>query len=340
MPRTTGSGPNRSDLRKERKKKHYVLRTVLLILLVLVVSGTCYGVYKWHELNPVNHFSNLKTISEPAKKTYKQSSGTFNVLLIGSDARPEDKTGHTDSMVLIHADLKTHKYNLLSIPRDSRFYMEGIGYTKLTSVQAVYQAKYGTQEGIIRTVKTISSFTGAPINYYAETNYWGFQDMVDAIGGIDMNLPFDVKLTHPWYRHNYGKIFKAGLHQSLNGEMVTEIVHERYSLPGTDYGRQKLQEAALIGVAKKMMQPANVTRFPALAKSLSKFLVATNLSTDDMISIGLGVKSNFQPDKQFNYLQIQGQDVSMYDDVLKANNDEILLPRTELRQLIEKYFTN
>ncbi|MFT8871483.1 MAG: LCP family protein [Sporolactobacillus sp.] len=324
---------------KKRKRKFHVFRLVVFLSVIVLLSGVCFAFYEWHRLNPVNHFHHLSTVSNPAGQAYKQSDGTFNVLLIGSDSRPGDKTGHTDSMVLIHANLKKHQYNIFSIPRDARFYMDGIGYTKLTSVQSVYQEKYGTKEGVVRAVKTIAEFTGAPINFYVETNYWGFQDMVDAIGGITMNLPFNVRLTHPWYRQDFGKVFTAGPH-ALNGQMVTEIVHERYSVPGTDYGRQKLQEAALIGIADKMMQPANAARFPALAKSLSKFLIATNLSTDDMISIGLGVKSDFHPDKQFNYLQLQGKDVVMYDDVLQADNDEVVLPSAQLHDLIKKYFMN
>ncbi|MFT8872035.1 MAG: LCP family protein [Sporolactobacillus sp.] len=331
---------------KPRRRKHWILRIVLIVIGVLVVSGICFGAYKWYQWNPEHRFAHLKTIGGSAKtkdkkgqSAYTMKAGTFNVLLIGSDARPGDSAGHTDSMVLIHADLKNHTYNLLSIPRDTRVYMEGEGYTKLTSVQYVAQSKEGTKQGVIEAVKAISSLTGAPINFYAETDYWGLQDMVDAIGGIDMTLPFNVKLTHPWYPKNYGKVFTAGTH-SLNGEMVTEICHERYSLPGTDYGRQQLQSAALVGIAQKMMQPSNITRFPALAGSLSKFLVATNMTTDDMISIGLSMKGNFNPSTQMKYKQVDGKDVNIYDDVLQANNDEIILPQQQLQATIAKYFTN
>ncbi|MFT8318544.1 MAG: LCP family protein [Sporolactobacillus sp.] len=331
-------GRSRSDYRK-KKKKHRVLRYVLLTLAVLLVAGVCYGGVKWHQLNPENHFAHLTAIGGSPKNSVKQKAGTFNVLLIGSDARPGDKASHTDSMVLIHADMKKHTYNMLSIPRDTRVYMDGYGYTKLTSVQYVAQANHGTKAGIVQAVKSISRLTGVPINYYAETNYWGLQDMVNAIGGIQMNLPFQVRLTHAWHARNQGKVFAAGVH-NFNGEMVSEVTHERYSLPGTDYGRQQLQEAALIGIAKKMMQPSNVTRFPALSRSMSKFLVATNMSTEDMVSIGLGVKGDFHPEQQIKYRQVKGNGAKMYDDVLKANNDQIILQPDQLRKVIKTYFTN
>lgn len=327
----------RSALRRSRK--HRVWKYILLVLVLLLAAGTAFGFYKYTSLKPQNHFRHLNIVGNDNNAKYKQKAGTFNVLLIGSDARKGDAASHTDSMVLIHADMNKKTFNMLSIPRDTRVQMAGYGYTKLTSVQYIAQVKYGTKQGIVQAVNSISNLTGVPINYYAETNYWGLQYMVDAIGGIDMTLPFNVTLTHPWYPEDQGKTFTAGTH-SLNGKMVTELTHERYSLPGTDYGRQQLQQAALVGIAKKMTQPANIARYPALSKSLSKFLVATNMSTDDMVSIGLGLKGNFHPEQQIKYRQVKGTGATMYDDVLKANNSQIILNPTQLRNTIKKYFTN
>ncbi|TGA98482.1 LytR family transcriptional regulator [Sporolactobacillus shoreae] len=334
--RKNDSNTSRSDLRKS-KKKHKVLRIVLLVFVLLVATAAGFTAYEVHRLNPENRFSNLKVIGGTGNA--KQSAGVFNMLLIGSDARKGDSASHTDSMVLIHANLKDHTYNMLSIPRDTRVYMDGYGYTKLTSVQYISQVNHGTQAGIVDAVKAVSNLTGVPINFYAETNYWGLQDMVDAIGGIDMNLPFKVTLTHAWNKAYQGRTYQPGMH-SFDGATVTELVHERYSLPGTDYGRQQLQEAALIGIAKKMMQPSNVTRFPALSQSLPKFLMATNMSSEDMVSIGLSARGNFHPEQQIKYRQVKGRGAVMYDDVLKANNDQVILAPDQLKTVIKNYFTN
>lgn len=342
LSRKTDNENTREGIKKSRKK-HRVLRYTLLILALLIVSGTAFGFYKYNTLKPVNHFKDLDAIGvspdNGKKQAPEQKSGTFNVLLIGSDARKGNTASHTDSMVLIHANLNNHTYNMLSIPRDTRVYMPGYGHTKLTSVQYISQSKKGTQQGIVDAVKAVSRLTGVPINYYAETNYWGLQDMVDTLGGIDINLPFKVTLTHPWYPENKGKTFTAGTH-SVNGRMVAELTHERYSLPGTDYGRQKIQQAALIGIAKKVMHPSNVTKLPALSRSLSKFLIATNMSTEDMVSVGLGVKGDFHPEEQIKYRQVKGRGATMYDDVLERNNSQIILNESELKTVIKKYFTN
>ncbi|WML24691.1 LCP family protein [Neobacillus sp. OS1-33] len=91
------------------------------------------------------------------------------------------------------------------------------------------QTTKGAQKGVEEAVKAVGELTGVPINYYVETNYGGFQAMVDAVDGIEMNVPFAVKLTHPWYAENKNKVINAGTH-SFDGKMVAEVVHERYSL--------------------------------------------------------------------------------------------------------------
>ncbi|QQE78730.1 LCP family protein [Alicyclobacillus sp. SO9] len=334
----------KTAMEKGFKKRHRGLKYTLTVLGVLVGAGAGFGVYEYQALQPTTHFNNLKTIGganstgNTAGAT-KEKAGIFNMLLIGSDARPGQKVSHSDSMVLIHVNLNTHQYNMLSIPRDTRVYDPGYGYTKLTSVQYMDQVNHGTKHGIVRAVESISRLTGVPINYYAETNYWGLQDMVNAIGGINMTLPFNVKLTHAWYPQDQGKVFTKGTH-FFKGRDVTEVVHERYSLPGTDYGRQRLQEEALIGIAKAILKPANVTKLPKLANTLPKFLIATNMTKSDIMSLALGVKGDFHPHQQIHYRQVKGKSEVLYNDILKAKDDEIVMNPGQLKSVVKNYFTN
>jgi LCP family protein required for cell wall assembly len=320
---------------KKRQKRRRVVRRLVILLAFIVAIAAGFTAFEVHRLNPENRFDHLSVIG--GNDTAPVASGSFNLLLIGSDARKGDTASHSDSMVLIHANLKKHTYNLISIPRDTRVYMNGYGYTKLTSVQYVSQMKNGQQQGILDAVSAVSELTGVPINFYAETNYWGLRDMVNALGGIEMKLPFKVTLTHPWNKAYTGRVYQPGLH-SFDGTTVTELVHERYSLPGTDFGRQQLQEAALMGIAKKVMQPSNVTRLPALSRSLSKFLVSTNLSSEDLLSAGLSAKGHFNPAKQIRYRQVKGTSVRMHDDVLNADNVQFILDKNQLQTIISKYF--
>lgn len=328
---------------KKRKKIWKIIGVSFLAILILAVGG---GVYAYKQLQPENHFKNVPVViansnsnkkADPSQNT-KVQNGIFNILLIGSDARKGEKIGHSDSMMIIHMDLNKKEYHAMSIPRDTRVHLDGYGYTKLTSVQYIKQATEGQQKGVEAAIQAITELTGVNINYYVETNYQGLQGMVDAIGGIEMNVPFNVKLTHPWYPENKNKVIDAGTH-SVDGKMVTELVHERYSLKNGEYDRQRLQEEALVGIAKKALQPSNITKLPDFAKQIPNFLISSNMTTTDMLSLGMAAK-DFNPAKQLQYHQIGGEWKTMYDDILKNNNDQLIMDKEQLKQVVSQYFMN
>ncbi|MED4227902.1 LCP family protein [Neobacillus cucumis] len=314
----------------KKKGKWKVLGFSILGIFVLGIAALG---YEYYQLQPKTHFSTVPVVG--AKKSTDQKveekTPVFNVLLIGSDQRKGQKLGHTDSMMLIHVDLNKNKYQAVSIPRDTRVHVDGYGYTKLTSVQYIMQAKKGTQKGVEAAVAAVSDFMGVPINYYVETNYWGFQSMVDSLGGINMNVPFDVTLTHPWYKENTNKVISAGTY-SFDGKMVAEVVHERYSLKNGEYGRQQLQEEALKGIAKAALSPNKITKLPDLVKTIPQFVLATNMTTSDMLSLGLSAK-DFDPQTQLTYQQIRGESKTLYDDILKAKNYQIVINQEQVKKI-------
>ncbi|WP_251554606.1 LCP family protein [Neobacillus muris] len=327
-----------------KKKKRKIWKIIGLSLLGIIILAGAGIAYEYHQLQPEKHFTSVPVVkSDETKKDDKTPTEKveikepeFNILLIGSDQRKGQKIGHSDSMMLVHVDLTKNEFNAVSVPRDTRVHLDGYGYTKLTSVQYIMQSKLGAQKGIEAAVSAVSNLMGVPINYYVETNYWGFESMVDAVGGIDMSLPFDVKLTHSWYPENANKTLTAGTH-SFDGKMVTEVVHERYSLKNGEYGRQQLQMEALKGIGKKALSPGNITELPSLVKSIPDFILASNMSTTDMLSLGLAVK-DVDIVNQLTYHQITGTGKTMYDDILKANNSQIVLDQNKIKEIVTTYF--
>ena len=183
---------------KKRKSKWRVF--LLSFLGVLIIAVAALG-YEYYQLQPNNHFKTIPVVSSgktvPKEKTEPQSNASapaFNILIMGSDQRPGQKIGHSDTMMLMHVDLGNKQINAVSIPRDTRVHLDGYGYTKLTSVQYILQANKGPKKGIEGAVNAISEFTGVPINYYVETNFEGLQSMIDAVGGIQMNVPTTEKI--------------------------------------------------------------------------------------------------------------------------------------------------
>lgn len=303
---------------------------------LVIIAAAALG-YEYNQLKPMNHFKSVPVVSS-GKNSQKntgnsnqdsnQTAPAFNVLIMGSDARPGDMIGHSDSMILMHVDLGKNQINAVSIPRDTRVYVNGYGYTKLTSVQYILQATKGPQQGIVGAVDAISQLTGVPINYYAETNFGGLQAMVDTVGGITMNVPETIKINN--------QVFNAGPH-FVNGTMALAIARERHSAADGDYARQMAQLEVLKGIGKVALSPGNLPKLPSLVKAESKYIIGTNMSTSDMLSLALAMK-NINPSNQVHYQQIPGVGKVMYDDILKANNDEIVVDRQKLKSIIAKNF--
>lgn len=327
------------------KKKPIIWSSIILLVLVVIVGG---GTLAYFKLKPQNHFNKVPIVNTSEFSSTKPTSTSsiqkptpppkfskdvFNILLLGSDERKGFNVGHTDSIVLVHVDLNKHSYSAVSIPRDTRVNLDGYGYTKLTSVQYIKQATSTPQEGVKAAIHVISNLTGVPINYYVETNYGGLQSMVDTLGTIQVNVPFDVKLTHPWYPEDSGKVVPKGL-DTLNGKMTTELVHERYSLARGDYDRQLLQEKVLVGIAKECTKPSNLSKLPQLASQFNSYVVDTNMTKSDMVSLGWALKGFDQ--NQLHYYQLTGKGESIYDDILKAKNDEMVISQSEIQSVMAK----
>ena len=103
------------------------------------------------------------------------------------------------------------------------------------------------------------------------------------------------------------------------------------------YGRQQLQIEALKGVGKKALSPSNITKLPSLVKSIPDFILASNMSTQDILSLGLAVK-DVNIDQQVTYSQIHGVGQTMYDDILKNNNSQIVIDKNQIKDIVSKNF--
>jgi LCP family protein required for cell wall assembly len=320
----------------KKKKKRRIWKVIGFSFLGIIILAGALIAYEYQQLQPKNHFKTVPVVASGTKtKTKAKTEDTpktsaVNILVMGSDARPGQTIGHSDTMLLAHVDLNKNQINAVSIPRDTRVYLDGYGYTKLTSVQYILQANKGPQQGIQEAVQAISNLTGVPINYYVETNFQGLQSMVNALGGIHMNVMEKENIN--------GKVMEPG-NYFLNGSTVLALTRERHSLANGDYGRQMEQLEAIKGIAKEALSPGNIPKLPSLVSSLSSYLIATNMSTSDMLSLGLAEK-DFDPNTQLHYEQLTGTGQTLYDDILKAKNEEIVIDQQKMKNTIATYFSS
>lgn len=205
----------------------------------------------------------------------------LNVLLLGIDARQGESAGRTDSIILASVDPKSKQMSLLSIPRDTRVNIPGHGWDKINSA-----AVYGGPE---LSAKVVSNLVGIPIKYYVVTNFGGFKDIVDALGGVTLDV--EQNMYHEGdeeYGGAYGINLKKGV-QRLNGEKALQYVRYRDYAMG-DIDRTKHQQKFLVALAKEMLQPSTIPKLPKLVPEINRY-VKTNLSVSDMITMASASKS-------------------------------------------------
>ncbi|MGG6309529.1 LCP family protein [Paenibacillus macerans] len=246
----------------------------------------------------------------PQQKEVRGAHGSFNLLLLATDARAEEAS-RTDVLMLVHVNPEQNAVNLVSIPRDTRVHLPGIGLTKINHAHAMGEITgKGGHAGTEAAIQAVSNLCRCTINYYAKTDFEGFEHFVDTIGGLDVELDAPVKLTY------YHKTLPAGK-QHWNGTTTLQFVRERKSLADGDSARQQNQAFVIKSIARKMLVPDNLTRLPALIEQVKEDILDTNLSDADMISLAWMVRG-IDPE-EMGYVQFPGSSGTAFDPLVKAD---------------------
>ncbi|OLS41110.1 LCP family protein [Bacillus sp. MRMR6] len=256
------------------KKKKAVKITVYILLAFLLIGGT-YGFIVYQSLK-----SAVKTMHEPIEReTIKRSDPVtfkekdpFSVLLLGTDSTGEK--GRTDTIIVLTVNPNTDSVHMLSIPRDTRTEIMGLGYEdKINHAHA-----FG---GVEMAMDTVENFLDIPIDYYMKINMEGFKDIVDAVGGVTVTntLDFSVGNTH----------FPVG-EITLNGEDALAYSRMRKEDPNGDFGRNTRQRQIIQAVIKEGASLSSITNFSDIFQALGTN-IKTNLTFDEMVSIQKHYKS-------------------------------------------------
>lgn len=256
------------DKKKNKSKIKSVVITFLIIIFILISGVTVYG------------YSLLKRINSNENTTEQISTNKpVNILLLGVDAGDyENKTANNarraDTMMVIRYVPGANRVYMLSLPRDTRVLIEG-HKEKLNSAHRM--------GGVPLAIETIEKMLGININYYAKVDYAGFRSCIDAIGGVEMEIPFDMDYD----AFDINIHFKKGEVVQMNGKKAEEFVRWRKNNNGGGYamgdlGRAATQQKFMLKVVEKMKTPAGMLKVPALMETASKY-VSTNMSGTTMI---------------------------------------------------------
>ena len=241
----------------------------------------------------------------------------MNVLVVGVDKRPPDskeaqvEMTRTDTLMLVRLVPKTGEVKLLSVPRDL---LLEIAPGVEDRINAAYA--YG---GIEQTMGALENYTGVPIDHYAIVDFAGFEAVVDAIGGVEVDV--EDEMPPEWN-------MEEGI-QRLNGARALRYVRYRDTACG-DLDRIKRQQQLVAALRSKALRWNTVTKLPEIAKVIYEN-VETDLGLKEAITLGR-VMVHRGLNAQLTSTQLRGT-----PDTLE-NGNEVLVPEDTANEAILERF--
>ncbi|MDT4986435.1 MAG: hypothetical protein QOI74_529 [Micromonosporaceae bacterium] len=265
----------------------------LALLLVAVVGlGGAYLYYRNIDsgLQRTDAFGNI-TGDRPAVVV----AGAQNLLLLGSDSRDPDNKAQpgkwrTDTMIVMHVAADHKKAYLISLPRDLYVRIpQSPTNPELGNTNSKINAAFAWG-GVPLAVQTVEGYTGVHIDHVVLVDFGGFQQVTDALGGVDLNIEQNITSIHPPFRK-----FAKGVNH-LNGAEALDYVRQRKQFADGDFARMRHQQEflkALMDKAASSGTIGNPLKLNAFLKSVTKAMTVDNqFSLSDTALAFRGIRSD------------------------------------------------
>ena len=242
------------------------MKSIFEVKVLGIVAAVCAFAYLlFSYFNPEKGMDNLAPGDRLSLKK--------NIIVMGVDERPEEyDVGRSDTLFVVMFDTNKKAASLLSVPRDTRVRIKGHGWDKINHAYA-----YGGRE---LTQKTTEELLGIKINNYVMVDFKGFVGLVDAIGGVDLNVEKNMYYYDEW--DGFKIDLKKGM-QHMDGK--TAIQYVRYRDEEGDIGRIRRQQHFMLAVYDRITSANMLLHIPGLAKQLTN-MVKTDLPLSDMVDLG------------------------------------------------------
>lgn len=273
--------------RKKRKKKSFLRRTLGRLVAVVLVLCIAAGILWYGMVGKFYGAMNYMPVDSVTMETMK-GNGVINILLIGNDSRDAGKDGRSDAMILLSISEKTQSVVMLSLLRD--MYVEIPGY-KDNRLNAAY-----SMGGAELLMETLEHNLGIEVHRYVQVNFQAFAGLVDAVGGVDLELSNEEVQYVNGYLTEYNTLegrlegtdyLGSGAYGilHLNGPQALAYCRIRYI--GSDFARTQRQRDVLMAVIKKAPK-ALLTNATELMNGLLPNLT-TNLTEAECRQLSLQV---------------------------------------------------
>jgi LCP family protein required for cell wall assembly len=261
----------------------------------------------------------------------------INVLMMGMDSREADRDDipRTDTMILFSLDPQERTAGMLSIPRDLWVEIPGFDHSKINTAYRLGEVYNTEGRGPGLAINTVENLLGMDIDYYAIVDFNAFEDFIDELGGVTVNVPAKIGVD-PLGKHNT-ETLKAGEHL-MPGYLALAYARSRNS-SGSDFDRAKRQQQVVMAIRNKIlsaeMLPTLIKNSPALYQSLSSG-ISSNLTLMQLVRLAWVAQQI--PDENIRQGVIGVDQVDFaysYDgqDILRPLADEILQLRDQIFSL-------
>ncbi|GGE56965.1 putative transcriptional regulator YvhJ [Pullulanibacillus camelliae] len=276
--------------RRHGNKKRKWPRRLLIALLIIVLIVIAYGVYVYYKANDALNDSQVDLGRSGDKSALRDQAVTIgkdpiSILIMGiENYSTNGKDGRADSQILVTVNPDTKKMTMVTIPRDSRVQIDHAGqYTGMHKINAAYTYGSITDYGADKLqVETVEKMLDVPIDKFVAVDFDGFRDIVDTLGGVDINIKQGF-WEKDIYNHNKHITFQAGP-AHLNGEEALAFVRMRKRAVNVTYSRDERQRQFLKAVINQAISAGTIFKVGEITDILGKH-VETNLKANEIYAL-------------------------------------------------------
>ncbi len=262
-----------------KKPKRNFLPIIFLVVCFAAsaLAGALFASSSLFDDNPVKKIVNKEKEEELIKAKDKSI-----ILIMGVDKRKDD-VGRSDTMMIATIDPRLDQATLLSVPRDTRVKIRGRGYDKINAAYA-----YG---GIELAQSTVENFLGINIDHYIQIDTNSFVKIIDAIGGVDIDVEKRMFYEDPWDDNGGLVIDLFPGKQHMDGK--TAVTYVRYRDSEGDIGRVRRQQKFMAACMEKVTSPEIVPRIPKIVREVIE-AVDTDMSLRQLLELAGSLKAAAQ----------------------------------------------
>ncbi|MBC8163103.1 MAG: LCP family protein, partial [Roseiflexaceae bacterium] len=219
-------------------------------------------------------------------------SRATTVLLMGIDRRPGEGSGtRSDTIVVLRLDPQRQRVAMLSLPRDLIVPIPGVGYARINAAN-VYGEQAGIGGGLELTRQTVGDLLGLEIDHVVQVDFQGFTGAVDAIGGIDIDVPTELyDPEFPTMDYGYTVAHFTTGPQHMDGARA--LMYARVRHVDSDFHRMRRQQSVLVAALERIRGQNIVQQLQSIADVTGALrgFIQTDLPEQDMISLAWGFRT-------------------------------------------------